>query len=130
MENPFVGFGFGLFFIALAFLFLDHANGIGHEVADHLFDVAADVTDFGVLRRFDLDERRTDKFSQAAGNFRFADTGRADEENILGDDFILHGFAQAFAAPAVAQGNGHGFLSFALAYDIFVQFRHDLFWRP
>ncbi len=130
LQDPFVGFGFGLFFIALAFLFLDHADGVGDEVADHLFDVAADVADFGVFRRFDLDEGCADEFGQAAGDFCFTDTGRADEEDVLGDDFILHFFAQAFAAPAVAQGNGDGFLGVPLAYDIFIQFRHDLFWRP
>ena len=129
LEDALVGFFFGLFFIALAFLFLDHADGIGHEVADHLFDVAADITDFGVFRRFDFDERRTDELGQAAGDFRLADASRPDEQDILGDDFILHVFTQAFAAPAVAQGDGDGFLGFPLADDVFIQFRHDLFWR-
>ena len=129
LKNALVGFFFSLFFIALAFLFLDHADGVGHEVADHLFDVATDIADFRIFRRFDFDERCADELGQAAGDFCLADTGRADEQDVLRDDFILHVFAQAFAAPAVAQGDGNGFLSFALADDVFIQFRHDLFWR-
>ena len=129
LKDALVGFFFRLFFIALAFLFLDHADGVGHEVADHLFDVATDIADFRIFRRFDFDERCADELGQAAGDFCLADTGRADEQDVLGDDFILHVFTQAFAAPAVAQGDGNGFLGFALADDVFIQFRHDLFWR-
>ena len=40
-----------------ALLLLDHADGDVGEIADHAFDVAADVADLGVLGRLDLEER-------------------------------------------------------------------------
>ena len=129
MEDALIGFFFGLAFVAFAFLFLDHADSVGDEVADDLFDVTADVAYFRIFRGFDLDKGRADEAGQTAGDFRFADACRADEEDVLRNDFRLHIFAQVLAAPAVTQGNGHGFFGFTLADDVFIQFGYDLFRR-
>ena len=126
LQDALIGFFFGLGFIAQAFLLLNHADGIGYEVADDLFDVAAYVSDFRIFRRFDLDEGSADEPGQASGNFRLADACRADEQDIFRNNFILHFFVQPLAAPAVAQGDSYGFLRFLLAYDVFIQFCDNL----
>ncbi|MNR06389.1 hypothetical protein D3C85_1224580 [compost metagenome] len=61
-------------------------RGIG-QVADDRLDITADITDFGELGRFDLDERGVGQFGQAAGDFGLADAGRADHQDVLGRDF-------------------------------------------
>ena len=129
LQNTLIRFFFSFSFIALAFLFLNHADGIGHEVAYDLFYVTAYIAYFRIFRRFDFDKRRADQTGQAAGDFCLAYAGRSDEQDILGDDFILHIFTQPFTAPAVAQGNGYRFLGFALADDVFIQFSNNLLWR-
>ena len=128
LQDALIGFFFGLGFIAQAFLLLDHADGIGHEVADDLFDVAAYVSDFRIFRRFDFDEGSADEPGQAAGNFRLAHACRADEQDIFRNNFILHFFVQPLAAPAVAQGDGDGLFRFLLAYDVFIQLCDNLLW--
>jgi len=96
-----------------------------HQIADDLLDVAADIADFGELRRLDLDERRTGEFSQTARNLGLAHAGGPDHQYVLGVDFVAQIVAQLLAPPAVAQGHGHGALGVLLADDEAVQFRHD-----
>src|SRR5690606_38615175 len=88
-------------------------------------DVAADVTDFGELRGFDLDERRAGEPRKAARDFGFADTGWPDHQDVLRRDFVAQVFRQLHAAPAVAQRDCHGALRGMLADDVLVEFGGD-----
>ena len=60
------------------------------QVADHALDVAAVVTDLGVLGRFDFDERCPGEVGQSTGDLGFADAGRADHDDVLGRDLPPH----------------------------------------
>lgn len=95
------------------------------QVADDGVHVAAHVTDFGELGRFDLDERRIGQLGQATGDLGFTDAGRADHEDVLGRDFVAQRFFDLLAAPAVAQGDCHCLLGLALADHVFVEFADD-----
>lgn len=72
----------GLHFGAL--LFAHEADTNLDKVTNDLLDIAADITDFGELGGFNLDERRAGQLGEAARDFRLADTGRPDHENIFG----------------------------------------------
>jgi predicted Zn-dependent protease with MMP-like domain len=43
------------------------------EIADDLLDVAADITDLGEFRGFDLDERRAGEFGEPPRDLGLAD---------------------------------------------------------
>ena len=105
---------------------LDHADGGLDEVADHAFDVAADVADLGELGRLDLHERSADEAGETAGDLGLADAGRADHEDILGKHLSPDVLSQLPAAPAVTDGDGDGSLGGVLADDVAVQFGDDL----
>ena len=117
-------FGFGL--DAFLLLFADQADGVFDQFADHAFDVAAVVADFGVFGGFDLDEWRAGQFGQPPGDLGFSDAGRADHHDVLGRDFLAHIAFELLAAPAVADGDGHGPLGRVLADDMPIEFFHDL----
>ena len=114
---------------ALGVLRLDHADGRFDQIADDRFHVAADITDFGEFRRFNLDERRVDQLRQAAGDFRLTHARGAGHEDILRRDFLAHRFGQLRAAIAAAQGDGHGALRLVLTDDEAIQLFYNLFWR-
>jgi hypothetical protein len=96
------------------------------EVADDLFDIAADITDLSELGCLDLDERRTGKLGKTAGNLRFADAGRADHQDILGHHFVTQARIELLTAPAVAERNRHGALGLMLTDNVAVEFGNDL----
>ena len=100
-------------------------GGIG-KVADDLFDVLADITDFGKARGFHLHERRVGQRGQPACNFGFANTGGADHQNVFRHHFIAQLRRKLCPPPAVAQGNRHGALGGMLADDVAVEFGNDL----
>src|SRR3546814_16391148 len=62
---------------------LGQEDGDFRQVTDDLLDVAADVADFGELRRLDLDEGRLCQLGEAAGDLGLADAGRADHQDVL-----------------------------------------------
>ena len=83
-----------------ATLFLpDHADGDLGQIADHAFDVAAMIADLRVLGGFDLEKRSADELRQPPGDFRFADAGRSDHDDVLGRDVLCAG-RQAVAVVA------------------------------
>ena len=92
----------GLLDVGAAF-FADHADRGFGEIADHRLDVAPDVADLGVLRRLDLDERRTGERCEAPRDLGLADAGRSDHQDVLRDDLAAQLFRQLFATVAVAQ---------------------------
>ena len=116
----------GLFLHIVHALLAHHMHGRLGQITHDGLDIAAHVADLSELRRLDLHERRLDELREAAGNLRLADTGRADHEDVLRNDVLLHRIRQLTTAPAVAQRDGHGFLGLVLTHDIFIELRHDL----
>ncbi len=126
IENPFFGVQMRLGLDLGALLFLDQHNAGLDQIAHDLLDVAADIADFGELGGFDLDEGRAGQTGETAGNFRLADAGRADHEDVLGHDFIAQVVGQLLPAPAVAQRDRHRALGLMLANDIAIELGDDL----
>ena len=110
----------------LDLLGLDHRHRALHEVADHRVHVAADVADLGELGRLDLDERRVGEVGEPAGDLGLADAGRADHQDVLGDDLVAQVLGELPAAIAVAQRDRDRLLGLVLADDVLVQLRDDL----
>src|SRR5437763_1842833 len=83
-------------------------------IARELLDVAADIADLGEFGRLDLYEGRLGELREAARDLRFADAGRADHEDVLGQHLLAERLGQLLAAPAVAERDRDGALSVAL----------------
>ena len=95
------------------------------QVANHGFDVAADVADFGELARLHFEERRIGELGQAPRQLGFADAGGADHEDVLRHHLIGHFRFELLAADAVAQRDGDGALGVGLADDVFIELADD-----
>ncbi len=126
VEDALFGGIFGAVLHLLHFLLAQHLQRSVGQVANDGLDIATDITDFGELGRFHLDEGRVGQLGQAAGDFGLADTGRADHQDVLRGDFLAQLGGQLHAPPAVAQGDGHGALGVVLADDVAVEFVDDL----
>ena len=109
----------------LALFLAHHLDRDFGEVADHRFDVAADVADLGVARGLDLDERGLGQARQAARDLGLADAGRPDHQDILGRDFVAQLGRDVLPPPAIAQRDRHGALGVVLAHDIAVELGND-----
>jgi len=107
------------------FFFADHVDRGFDQVADHGFDVAADVADLGVLRGFHFYEWAAGETREASRDFRFADAGRTDHQNIFRQDFLGEFGGKFLAANAIAQGHGHGALGGGLADDVLIELGDD-----
>ncbi len=125
IEQALFGVQFGFIRYVFEFLFADHFDGDLNQVADHGFDIAADVADFGELGSFDLEEGRVGEFREAAGDFGFADARGTDHDDVLGDDLFGHFGPELLPAHAVAQRDGDGALRVFLADNVFVEFGDD-----
>ncbi len=106
-------------------LLAHHVDGDIHQVADHRFHVAAHIAHFGELAGFHFQEGRIGQPRQAPRQFRLADAGGADHEDVLGHHLFGHLRRQFLAADAIAQGDGHGALGLGLADHVLVQLAHD-----
>ena len=104
----------------------DHVHGQLDEVADHRFDVAADVAHFGELRRLDLDEGRLREARETPRDLGLADAGRSDHQNVLWGDFLGDLGGQPLAADAVAERDRHGAFGLALPDDVLIELGDDL----
>ena len=104
----------------------DHVDGDFDQVAHHRLHVAADVSDFGELGRFDLEKGRAGQASQPARQLGFADAGRPDHDDVLGRDLLGHLGIEFLAADPVAQRDRDGLLGLVLAHHVLVQRGHDL----
>jgi len=102
-----------------------HFHGHVGEVAHDLFDILADITDFGKFRRFHLDERRVRQMRETARDLGFADTGRSDHQNIFRRDFVAQRRIELHAPPAIAQRDRHRAFGGVLADDVAVEFVDD-----
>ena len=120
-------FGVELGFVGdvFQFLFAHHFDGDLDQVANHGFDIASHVADFGELRRFHFQEGRVRQLGQAAGDFSFAHAGGADHDDVFGNDFFRQVGSKFLAAHAIAQGDGDGALGVLLADDMLVQLGDD-----
>ncbi len=103
-----------------------HDDGGFHQIAQDLVDVAADIANFGELGRFDFQERRAGDLGQPPGDLGFADTGRADHQNVFRGDLVADRVRRLLAAPAITQGDRHRAFGLALADNKTIQFRNDL----
>ena len=105
--------------------FAQHLDRHVGQIAHDGFDVAADVTDFGELGRFNLDEGGACESCEASSNFGFAHPGGADHENVFRRNLVTHFFVELHSAPAIAERDGDGAFSVVLADDVFVQLVDD-----
>ena len=108
------------FWLALSLQMRTLASTKSRMMALH---IAPDIADLGEFRRLDLDERRVHQLCQPTRDFRLAYAGRADHQNVLGDDLIPNLFRELSAAVSVAQGDGDRALGVVLTDDIAIQFR-------
>ena len=102
-SSAFLGARFGLR-LDIAALGGAHLGDADFEkIAHDLFDVAADIADFGEFGRLDLEERRLRELRQPARDLGLADAGRPDHQDVLGQHFLAQFRSKLLAAPAVAQ---------------------------
>ena len=106
-------------------LFANHVDRDVHQVADHRFDVAADIADFGELAGFHFEKWRIGQLRQPARHLGLADAGRADHEDVLRHHLFGHLRVEFLAADAVAQRDGDGALGVRLPDDVLVQLADD-----
>ena len=95
------------------------------QIADDRVDVAPDVAHLGELGRLDLDERRVGEPREAARDFRLADAGRADHQDVLRRDLLPQRLGHLLAPPAVAQRDRDGALRVVLPDDVLVELGDD-----
>ena len=111
------------------------AIGFVHELANQIFNVAADVTRLAELRRVRLYEGNFDQLGNVLDQVRFADAGRADQDDILLDVFNLLGTRGIFPfKPAqivgvvvmIANRDRENLFRLLLFYDEPVEVRLDI----
>ena len=125
IDDTILGAVFGLRLHVSAAAFAQLRDADVHQIAHDLLHVAADITHFRELRRFDFQERRLRKFGETARNLRLADAGRPDHEDVLRQNFFAQFRAQLLTPPAIAQGDGDGAFRIALTHDEAVEFGND-----
>ena len=84
------------------------------------------IADLGEFRGLDLDERSAGEGGQSPGDFSFTHAGRPDHNDVLGRDILANRLGELLAAPAIADGDGHGPLGVGLADDVMIEFGDDL----
>ena len=110
----------------LHLLLARHLHRDVHELLHDGVHVAPDVAHFGELGGFHLHERRIRELREAARDLGLAHAGGPDHQDVLRRDFLAQRLIHLHAAPAVAQGDGHGALGGLLADDVLVQLPDDL----
>ena len=90
-----------------------------------MFDIAADIADFGKFRGFDLEKRRSGQFGEPSGDFGFAATGGPDHQDVFRQDLFAHCAFEFQPAPTVAQRNRHGAFGVFLTDDEAIQFGNN-----
>ena len=125
VEHAFFCLGLRLALHVLAPAFAHHAYGDFDEIADDLFDVAADIADLGELGGFDFQEGGLRQTGKATRNFRFADAGGSDHQDVLRRHFFAQPVGELLAAPAIAQGEGDSALGLGLADNEAIELGDD-----
>src|SRR6266850_4138528 len=126
IKNAFLGGLLGTVGNFVELFLADHVDRRFHQVAHHGFHIAADVTDFGIFGSLHLNKGTAGETCQAPRNFRFADAGRSDHQNIFRQDILCDFRRKLLAAHAVAERYRNGALGGVLADDILVQLRDNL----
>ena len=126
VEQPFLGALCGLPLHFLEPLLANHVHPQLDEVADHRFDIASDVADFGELRGLDLEERRLGQARQPPGDLGLADAGRADHQDVFRRDFLGQLRQQLLPPHPVAERNRDGALGGRLTDHVLVERGDDL----
>ncbi len=125
IQQSLLGVEFGFVGNVFQLLLANHFNREFDEIADHGFDIAADIADFRELRSFHFEEWRIRELGQSAGDFSFANAGGSDHDDVLGNDFFGQFRRELLPAHAVAQSNGNGALGGLLPDNILVELSHD-----
>ena len=76
------------------------------KIAHDLIHVAADIADFGELRRLNFKKGRIGELCEPARNLGLADAGWADHQDILRENLLAHILVELLPAPAIAKRNG------------------------
>ena len=126
VEHALLGGDLRLGLDLLALARAHHVDRDLDQVADDLLHVAADIADLGELCRLDLEERRLGEAGEAARDLGLADAGRADHQDVLGQDLVAQIVVELLAPPAVAQRDGDRALGVVLSDDVAVEFGDDL----
>jgi hypothetical protein len=126
VQHTLLGVHLGLVFHLFQALFADHVDGNLDQVADHRFDVTADIADLGELRSFHLEERRIGELGETARNLGFTNARRPNHDDVLGHDVVGKIGRQLLAAGAITQCNGHGALGSLLSDDVLVELGNNL----
>ena len=95
------------------------------EIANDRIDIATDITHFGEFGCFDLDKGCIGQPGEAPRDLGFADTGRANHQNILWGDLVAQGLGHLLAPPAVAQRNCDRPLCTVLTDDVTIELGDD-----
>ncbi len=110
----------------LSFALPGQRDGDLDQIAHDLLHVSTNVADFGELGRFDLEKGRAREFRKATRDFRFADAGRPDHQDILRQHFLAQPLFQFQPPPPIAQRNRDRALGVGLTDDETVELRDDL----
>ena len=102
-------------------LFPRHFYGDVDKIAHDRVHFATNIANFRELGGFYLDKRRLSQLGKSARNFRFADAGRTNHQNVLGRDLAAQRLIDLHTSPAVAQRDSDRSLGFVLANDVLVQ---------
>ena len=116
-----LGLGFNIATAAIADLGETDLDKIAHD----LLDVAPDIADLGEFGCFNLEKGRLGESGETARDFRLADAGGPDHQDILRLHFVAQLRRKLLPAPAVAQGDGDGALGVGLAYNETVELGDD-----
>ena len=95
------------------------------EIANDLLDIAADITDLGELRGFDLDEGRAGELRQPPRDLGLADAGWPDHQDVLRQHLFAQAAGELQPPPAIAQRDRYRALGVGLADNEAVEFGDD-----
>ena len=104
----------------------NQGNSCLGQISDHGFDIATVIANFAVFTRLDLDERGLCQCSQTAGDLGLADSGGADQEDVLGVDIGGELFVELPSPPAIAERDSDRSLGLGLPDDVLVELSQDL----
>ena len=125
IEQPVLGGGFRAVADFVEFLFADHVDRDIDQIADHRFDIAPHITHFREFARLDLHEGRVRELGEAARQFRFADAGGADHQDILRHHVIRHFGRKLLTAQTISQSDGDSALGVRLSDNVLIELAYD-----
>jgi len=126
IEQALFGVHLRLVFHFFQALFAHHVDRYLHQVPDHRFHIAPNISHLGKFRGLHLQKRRIGQLRQAARNLRFAHARGPDHDDVLGHDVVGHVGGQLLPALTIAQRDRHCALGSALAHHVLVKLSHNL----